>query len=210
VRRHLKNAFNKCAKKTRRTLAALTAGFILATGAGAMPPAAAAVLDGVTYWQGVDADVVYKMQPCAENGLCMSIHHINPADPKVKELLVTLKNIMAQSADWSSSPTPQDVSDENVLSFCQYNLQTRLEEASTDDWRGTVVSPFNHKKYDIRVAVQEDGILKLSGYLTSWLRIPLASFKMQRINSLPPAACSGYPPVDNGRISVAGKNVQPK
>ena len=105
----------------------------------------------------------------------MTIHTVNPSDPKVKEFISKLSDRPAYA-----------ISDSDVLSYCGYPVVADLHRKNDGSWDGTVRNPFYpSREYGLHIIPHGDGSLEMHGY--KWIEAVGTSMYMNRLPSAPRA-----------------------
>lgn len=184
MRRELKKIFKAVTSDARKTAIALTAAFALAAGISASPAMAQekqlmlpSVPNEVAYWKHQDYPIVVKTEPCAERGICISLHSVDPDNKDIKDLASTAMERPAA-----------EITRNQILTYCGKTADTKLKPSVSVEgqWNGTVYNHFNNKSYGMMVTPQLDGSIKVIAYL-QWFPLASQSFKAKRITDLPPA-----------------------
>ncbi len=124
----------------------------------------------VSYWQLPGYDVVIRLQPCEEKGLCASVYDINPDDPATQEGVAQMIGLYTRSGNRTRVPDTDRLSRDDMLSYCGYMAELDIRQTRSDRWEGRVYVPSRDRSFGVIIRDRGDGRLAVTGFLP---RFPL-------------------------------------
>ncbi len=224
MRKKISHFFNSAARHSQKTVVSIAAGFLMAIGTGSVYPAdkpltsaeikkiSTATFSQTTYWKHPEYNIIAKVEPCKEKGLCISVHNIDNESFNNRLLLARLLGLGKAVDDGFSDiltryePDPDQVYPWLVDRYCNYEAEVKLtQNPAQGEWSGSIYSPFNQKSYGISLSMKDTDTVIASGYFLG-LSFLKKSIELNRLEA-EPSACYEF---SGGSYWVNAEEPRPK